>query len=130
MSRFASKLLQEFKANKKIEQNIIEIHDDDYYIGQNKLTGIYKNTEAYYESLINMTLPGEQGGRADRTESEYGIIALVMSFIPGLDVIGLAIALFDIFKDKYRKHTHITAVASLLLDVLVLIAGYLILIDF
>ncbi|MBO4775707.1 MAG: TIR domain-containing protein [Lachnospiraceae bacterium] len=126
LSLFASKLLKEFKKNNDIDDNVIEIHDDDYFIAQKKIQGIYESEVTKQEPLMNLTIPNDMSKRTVRTESGVGVIALILSCIPVLDIAGLGCALYDIFTDKYKKYTHITAVASLVVDMIVVIAGYII----
>ena len=126
LSLFASKLLKEFKKNNDIDDNVIEIHDDDYFIAQKKIQGIYESEVTKQEPLMNLTIPNDVSKRTVRTESGVGVIALILSCIPVLDIAGLGCALYDIFTDKYKKYTHVTAVASLVVDMIVVIAGYII----
>ena len=126
LSHFASDLLKEFKKNNDVQNNVIEIHDDDYYNAQKKILNLYKDTEQVYDPLINMTIPTDVGKRITRTESAYGLIALIFSFVPIIDIVGLGFALYDILTDKHRTQTHVSAVSSLIVDMLMLVVFYII----
>jgi len=127
LSQFASDLLKEFKKNRLIENNVIEIHDDDYFKAQTKIKEIYKDEAKKYDALINMSIPTENGSKVKRTDSALGLIALIFSFIPALNIIGAGIAIYDILADKHRQNTHVGSVASLLLDMFVIACLYIML---
>ena len=127
LSQFASDLLKEFKKNRLIDNNVIEIHDDDYFKAQTKIKEIYKDEAKKYDALINMSIPTENGSKVKRTDSALGLIALIFSFIPALNIIGVGIALYDILADKHRQNTHVGSIASLLLDMFVIACLYIML---
>ena len=110
-----------------IDNNVIEIHDDDYFKAQTKIKEIYKDEAKKYDALINMSIPTENGSKVKRTDSALGLIALIFSFIPALNIIGVGIALYDILADKHRQNTHVGSIASLLLDMFVIACLYIML---
>ena len=74
-----------------------------------------------------MSIPTENGSKVKRTDSALGLIALIFSFIPALNIIGAGIAIYDILADKHRQYTHVGSVASLLLDMFVIACLYIML---
>ena len=129
LSQFASDLLKDFKKNHAIENNVIEIHDDDYFNAQKKIKEIYKDEAAKYDSLINMSIPTVTGSKVQRTESSIGLIALIFSFIPILNFVGLGFALYDILADRHKKKTHVTAISSIFVDIFVVACLYIMLLS-
>ena len=118
------KLLTNFKKEKKIEKAIIELKDDDYFRAIELIEDDYNKQEKKVYNEVKYLVNVRSKENLLRTESGLGIVAVVFSFVPGLNFVGFGIALVDIFMDKHKDSTHMTTTIALLLNIVMMALAY------